>query len=68
MAAPEVIAIDTAAFAEISEGLKPTRDQIAELAYLMWNDEGRPDGLEKQEQYWLRAEAYLQGFHAGEDV
>ena len=37
--------------------LKPSREQIADLARRIWEAEGRPDG--RDEAHWLEAEARL---------
>jgi hypothetical protein len=37
----------------------PTHDEIAQQAYLLWESEGCPHGSDVQ--YWLRAEALLNG-------
>lgn len=35
----------------------PSHDEVAELAYRFWENDGRQDGL--QDQYWHKAEAQL---------
>jgi hypothetical protein len=37
--------------------VKPTDREIAIVAYLLWLEEGRPDGTERED--WFRAEAML---------
>lgn len=61
-----LIQIDTVGFVdEISEADKPSREHVARLAWQYWDEAGQPDGLVPQDSFWLRAESYLEGFHAG---
>lgn len=43
---------------------KPTAEAIAVCAYLIWEQEGRPEGHTMQ--HWLQAEAQLLGAHQHE--
>lgn len=42
----------------------PTPEEITGCAYLIWEEEGRPEGREKQ--HWLQAEAQLLAAHQHE--
>ena len=45
--------------ASVSTRDLPTHDQIAQLAYQLWEERGRPEG--SAEEDWLRAEKQLLG-------
>jgi hypothetical protein len=58
--------LDTGAFdsasgilaaAATADLIKPSSEQIADLAYRIWDAEGRPDG--RDVSHWLEAEARL---------
>jgi hypothetical protein len=36
---------------------QPTREEIADFAYLIWEREGRPEG--RAREHWLQAETQL---------
>jgi hypothetical protein len=42
---------------ETAATVRPTEREIAIVAYLLWLEEGRPDGTERED--WFRAEAML---------
>ena len=44
----------------------PSRDQIAERAFLLWQTRGCPEG--SAEQDWLQAEAELQSEHKSRHI
>jgi hypothetical protein len=50
---------------ESNEFSTPTKDEIAQCAYLIWEREGRPTGRAKE--HWLQAESQLMATRAHEE-
>jgi hypothetical protein len=41
-------------------------DRIRQRAYMLWEQEGRPEG--SAEDHWFRAEAEVAGVHSGDEA